>query len=324
MNLRLRRPAPPAVREYAIQFAERGHDPDMPELLRICVNDPMLAVWILKRANSSYYGMRSTVDSLKRAFHVLGGPAIVRMISGTSGCEEVTSENGKQDRTFFAERSLIRHALATAMITARLAGEKVMGAESAFTAGLLHDIGKHLIFHNFEEQAEGVYGESSLWEQIKGTDLHSVEQLAFGLNHNEAGEYLGRKMDFPEPLTVILAQNSAPDPSTHAPKTYPLLWIVHAASLFSTSTGYAAGKRVSMNCCLENPVWQILVDDQIVKYQKVSALMDVLHSLSDAISNACASSVITTSGPAMNADHAAARNSGSTIRPLSLPSDNEY
>jgi len=250
------------------------------------------------------------------------------MIAGTAGRPDISSQNESPGNTNGVERLLTRHALATGMITARMAGENVLSGGPAFTAGLLHDIGKHLLLYNYAEKANGVYGESSLWDQIKGTDLHSVEQLAFGVNHSEVGEFLGRKMNFPESLTVILSKNSAPDPSTHAPKQYPLIWITRAASLFSSSTGYAAGKRVSMNCCLENPIWQILVDDQIVEYQKVSALMDELHSLGDAISSACASSLITnktnSTGLAMNSDLDPTPNSRSVVPPLSLRSDSEY
>ena len=298
------------------------------DVANLLSRDQSLSIRVLRLANSSYYGMRSTVDSLRRAFQVLSGPAAVRMISNTPGSGVITSQNESPRYANVVERLLTRHALSTGMITARMAGENVLSGGPAFTAGLLHDVGKHLLLYNFAEKAKGVYGESSLWDQIKGTDLHSVEQLAFGVNHSEVGEFLGRKMNFPESLTVILSKNSAPDPATHAPKQYPLIWITHAASLFSSSTGYAAGKRVSMNCSLENPIWQILVDDQIVGYQKVSALMDELHSLNDTISSACSSSLITSKtnsrGLAMNSDHDHAPNSRSIVPPLSLRSDSEY
>lgn len=283
-TLRLRKPAASEVRTYAKSLAENGREPKITELLLLATSDPLLAVWILKQANNAYYGMRSTVGSLKKAFDILGAHTVAGMIAETSGSDEQHGPDHTSRDSLRAERNLIRHAVATAMIAAKLGGEDVSGAGPIYTAGLLHDVGKHLICHNSGEKAEGVYSDSSLWDQIKGTDLHTVEQLAFGVNHSEAAEFLARKMYFPESLTIILGHNSSPDPTTHTPEQHPHLWIVHASSMYASAAGYAAGKRVSINQCLSNPLWQALIDDRLVAYQSKPAMMDDLRTLSMTLS----------------------------------------
>ncbi len=299
--LTLRKPATNEIREFAEQLASSERKPQFSELLDIATSDPLLAVWILKKANSSYYGIRSTVDSLRKAFDILGLRGIARMISYATGSEFADAVLAGSSATSRAEKSLQRHSIATANLAAHLSGEDHTEAGPAFTAGLLHDVGKHMIFNNFREESNCIYSESSLWDQIKGADLQTVESLAFGFNHGEAGEFLARKMQFPEKLSIIMRYAFDPFVSEKSPDSNPRLWIVHAASLFASCAGYAAGKRVSFNQCADSPVWQLLIDQGFTSFTSVDAMIDELHSFSRVLAEIC-TPIRSASGSRLNSD----------------------
>jgi putative nucleotidyltransferase with HDIG domain len=106
------------------------------ELLRV---DPVLAVRVLKVANSAFYGSRS-IASIERALAVLGAVAVAGIAmaarfdaSLAPGCAEAGQF-----------RHLRRHSLMTAVAAKRLATRAAVvpwDAESAFLLGLLHDLG---------------------------------------------------------------------------------------------------------------------------------------------------------------------------------------
>jgi HD-like signal output (HDOD) protein len=297
--MRLRKPASAGVRKYAEQLALAPSNPAFDDLLSIATSDPLLAVWILKKANNSFYGIRSTVDSLSKAFDILGLRGIARMIAHTSSSEFADAVLAESSTVSRAEKALQRHSVATAVVAAHLGGEDYRQAGPLFTAGLLHDIGKHLIFHNFRDEAKRIYSESSLWDQIKGTDLQAVESLAFGFNHSEAGEFLGRKMQFPPGLNSVVRNAFSPYESEVEHGSRALM--VHAACLFVSSEGYAAGKRVSVNQCVSSPIWQTLISRGLVSYQSVDAIMKDLHSLQEVLSRATVS-LESRSGLPLNSD----------------------
>jgi hypothetical protein len=156
--------------------------------------------------------------------------------------------------------------VATGVLASSLAGERSPRGGFLFTAGLLHDVGKTVFANNYPVEASKMYEESRLWESLREADLGAVEQLAFGLDHREVGEYVARKMQFPENLTEVLRHHASPsilplDHPTHRPS-----WIVHMASVAATGLGYAAGSPVSWDDCRRDSRWRQTLEARLVPH----------------------------------------------------------
>lgn len=272
--LRLRKTPRAVFSDYAAKLLKHSESPDREDLIRLMSLDPLMAVWILKRANGSYYGLRSTVDHLSRAIDVLEESAIAGMFAETFGAARAT----EMDLPSSAPDNLTRHAVASALFAAQLDTKDVSNRETAFTAGLLHDIGKHVFALNFPEEADQMYNGSSLWKSLQGDDLATVEQLAFGLDHREVGEFVARKMQFPEILIDVLRAHADPTILQESNPAYRIARIVQASSLAASSFGYETGVPVSIEECHEHSCWRYLIDEKIIDRSSTDEILSDLKS----------------------------------------------
>ena len=274
--LRLRKAPRAVLSDYAATLLTHSESPDREDLVRLISLDPLMAVWILKRANGSYYGLRSTVDNLNRAIDVLEESAIVGMFADTFGAKRASVE----DLPSSAPDKLTRHAVASALLSAQLSTGDLSDRGVAFTAGLLHDIGKHVFALNFPEDADKMYNGSSLWKSLQGNDLSTVEQLAFGLDHREVGEFVARKMYFPEILIDVLRVHAEPAQLPKSSPAYQIARIVNAASLAASALGYETGQPVSFDECRSNSCWDLLIQENLVEWtSKIELFADLESSV---------------------------------------------
>src|SRR5262245_54975691 len=99
-------------------------------------------------------------------------------------------------------------------------------ADQAFTAGLLHDIGKLLFASNLPRE----YGPVLTTAMNERVAVHEVEMQAFGLDHGQLGASLLGTWGLPMPALEAIAGHHAPAES--ADSSFSLLAAVHVANVF--------------------------------------------------------------------------------------------
>ena len=98
------------------------------------------------------------------------------------------------------------HALACALLAADLARQCGQRPAEAYTAGLLHDIGRLGLLTAYPaEYAEIISGAES-WPE----DLLAREREVFGVDHVAAGGWLARQWQLPESLVDVIARHHEP------------------------------------------------------------------------------------------------------------------
>jgi len=97
--------------------------------------------------------------------------------------------------------------------------------EAAFTAGLLHDIGKLLLGANLAGQYDTIAGEAARRQM----PLRDMEREAFGTTHAEVGACLAGIWGLPLPILEAIAWHHSPGKSRD--KRFSLLTAVHAANV---------------------------------------------------------------------------------------------
>lgn len=189
-------PAMPEVVQEVISLTE---DPNatMDAVSEAIKRDPVLAGKILAIANSSYYGMRQHVGSLKLALVILGVREVKNIVLGVSMFQNLdAAETEKAMGIPFRT-----HSVTVGAIAKRLAQHfQLVSHGEEFIAGLLHDIGKLVLWRQLGSEYE------TLIRSVTETQrpLRDVEMEALGFTHADASAAWAAKWHFPEHLVDAL------------------------------------------------------------------------------------------------------------------------
>jgi putative nucleotidyltransferase with HDIG domain len=163
-----------------------------------------LATRVLSLANSAYYGLQSEVTSVQRAVAVLG-MAEIRALVLALGVSRMIDRSRLP--AAFDLRDYWTHQLSVAA-GCRLLARRLPGcdAETCYTAGLLHDLGKLLIAAYRPDDWTAI---RQLARDEKLMDSEA-EELLLGLDHGVVGARLLSFWDLPMALTEPINWHHAP------------------------------------------------------------------------------------------------------------------
>jgi diguanylate cyclase (GGDEF)-like protein len=206
------------------------------ELADVIQNDVSLSFKILKVVNSAFYGYSRKISTLSQAMVILGLSAVKNLALSMSILELFVKGTNKVQSTdvfkAFWERSLF-----SAVTARRLAIEtKYPDEEEAFMAALLQDIGVLVFIKYYPEE----YAETLEKAMHSATDLISLEDQYFGINHTLLGEFLANKWQLPRTLTLPILRHHNPDGATrgqeieNSEQVEILTRLVHLSYLIST------------------------------------------------------------------------------------------
>ncbi len=165
--------------------------------------DQVLTSKILRLANSSFYGGRRKIESANDAVVLLGFDALRNLVIASAVADAFNNVAGHIDFTAFWRKSYMVAALAKWLI--RRCGARGPTPDTAFTAGLLHDIGA-LLLHALEpELATRVE-----LEVKRGVPRGEAEPTHFGCSSSAVGAELCRHWFFPESLVRAVADQDEP------------------------------------------------------------------------------------------------------------------
>ncbi|HZL44555.1 MAG TPA: HDOD domain-containing protein [Verrucomicrobiae bacterium] len=195
----------PPARSILARMAVLMSDPnrDMDNVAELISYDPALTAEVLKRSNSAFFRGSEHARDASEAVSRLGFNEVQHVVSTLSGSHtpiQPLSETLDPD-------NLWRHSLRTAVTAAALSSITHESETAAFTAGLLHDVGK-LVFGSLEPS---VYAKLLAESAASGTTISHVEAATWGLTHAELGSRLLSRWGLPPNITlVIFSHHSSP------------------------------------------------------------------------------------------------------------------
>jgi putative nucleotidyltransferase with HDIG domain len=278
-GLELRVPPMPRTLTEALSMMENSDRLDMAVVTEMVQRDPVVVARLLNIVNSAYYGLRHQITSIERAIVMLGPIAVAGIIVGMQMLKLRELVDGPAGACF---NRLIRHSVATAVIARHLAerssnDRRVRQARMgpAFTAGLLHDFGKIILVYNFPKKAVALYDGDSLAGQIDNAGSIESEHLVFGYDHTEAGEYVARKLNFPELLVDIVRHHHDGELTSSRPEAAPMLNAVAIANLAASAMGYGFARSTTREDLLENDDLDRLVSENAYYVSREHLLNDI-------------------------------------------------
>jgi putative nucleotidyltransferase with HDIG domain len=192
--------------------------------------DPALASSTLRLANSAFFATGGgKVENLSEALMRLGQQEVYRLAALSLASRWMTQkvEGYRWEAGDFCRLSLV------IAVAAELLAEKTgrVDAKTAYTAGLVHEIGKLAVAHACAEQFPAVR------EHQKSTHCTwlAAEKHVLGFDHAEVGAELLRRWKFPPSLVAVGVHN--PPKASDPAEALPMLVHVHAAKFLAVTIG---------------------------------------------------------------------------------------
>lgn len=171
-------------------------------LAQTIAQDQALTAKTLRLANSSFYGMTRQITTIQDAIAILGFRT-VRSVATTAALID-TFAGGPHTRFDFAP--FWRHSIAAAVCARELAPYININPEHAYTAGLLHDIGRLVLVTQFQPQYEATMA----YRTEHDCHLLEAECAVLGVDHAQVGHALTQHWKFPQAMQQALAEHHAP------------------------------------------------------------------------------------------------------------------
>jgi len=181
--------------------------------------DQIISAKTLQLCNTAFFNRRGSIDSLEDAIIILGQDAIIKSV--ITVCIRQFFIQSKSSYSL-CQGDLYHHALGTAIICERLATRTGMAhPSSAYTAGLLHDIGMIVIDQHMPPESSLFY--KKMREQKSGIIM--AERKLLGIDHCEAGARLASEWGLPETLECCISHHHFPEKSENKCQMVHLVYI---------------------------------------------------------------------------------------------------
>jgi putative nucleotidyltransferase with HDIG domain len=216
----------PAIAQRVLSLVSH-EDVAIRELGDLVKMDPSFSAELLRFANSALFGVRHEVKSVSQSIILLGLDRVKTMATLVAVNRMIRSSVRVE-----ALRKVWVHSLVTALIAEEAARVTGLAADTAYTAGLLHNLGTLGLMSAYPEE----YSRMLDVTQEFGFDLLQTERDLFDIDHCLAGCYLAQDWDFPDELAAAIAVHHE-DP---VPQEVSLDNVVKVSWRLSDTLGYVA------------------------------------------------------------------------------------
>ncbi|MGA2401564.1 MAG: HDOD domain-containing protein [Syntrophobacteraceae bacterium] len=195
------------------------------EVSREVTQDQVLSARIMRMCNSVSVNPGMKVDSIDKALLRIGEKNL--MLLALSFSTQKFISHARRGYSL-CKGGIFYHSVGTAGISGKLAEcTGKANPDLAYTAGLLHDIGKVIL----DQYMHSAYPLFYRQLQIQGNDLTAAEKTLFGITHTDAGYLLACRWGMPELVSETILHHHEPD---KANGNQSLAHMVYVADLISS------------------------------------------------------------------------------------------
>ncbi len=192
--------------EVCVRINELLAEPNTtsPQIARVLSLDPALAARLLRIVNSPFYGLSTRVETVSQAVTIIGLEELRAMVLASSA--QVVFD--AIPATLVDMDSFWHHSVYTGLVARYLTADPARrGRETLFLLGLLHDVGRLLIFARRPDAA------SAILESMHGgaEDLCALEREHLGFDHAAVGGALLRVWALPASIWQPIEHHHDPD-----------------------------------------------------------------------------------------------------------------
>lgn len=220
-------PSLPSIYNEMLQVLN-DEDSSIHDVGRLISKDIAMTAKILQLVNSAFFGLCRRIRTAEEAAVYIGVDTLKSLVLSYQAFAALSVESIPQK--YIDE--LWKHSVTTASFAKSIAQcetKNKIEINTAFTAGMLHDIGRLLLMDNLPDK----YNELLKCLQKDDVPELRLEQLIFGATHPEVGAYLLRKWGLPNAIVEpILMHHSTPLNSPQTDLFSPSLAVSAADALY--------------------------------------------------------------------------------------------
>jgi putative nucleotidyltransferase with HDIG domain len=189
------------------------------------INDSGLAAVILRTVNSAHFGLPKKIDSVAHSITILGTRQLCDLVLAFT---VVKSFDGISQNLINIE-SFCHHSVACGVFARELAiATKQQNPERYFTAGLLHDIGRLVLFNQCPKEFSLALQRSREFNEL----LYLCERKTLGFDHSDVGAMLLEYWGVPNILHEAVRYHHTPQ---LAPSSGIDAYIIHFADILTNA-----------------------------------------------------------------------------------------
>ena len=223
----------PTLPSVIVQVNEKVNNPKTSalDLARTILEDQALTARLLRLVNSPFYGFPRRVATVTEAVTILGFHPVRNLLLTASVVDLLVSEEAPE----FSPTALWEHSVGTAVAAGLLARyARHEDREEVFVAGLLHDVGKLVLFHFLTKEFIKVL------EMARAEDIpiRAAEHRVLGFTHDQVGRVLAERWKLPVRLSEAIGCHHRPDLAQVGKREAA---IIHAADILTRALGLGSG-----------------------------------------------------------------------------------
>jgi HD-like signal output (HDOD) protein len=199
--------------EIVTRLNEVIDDPysDLSDIADIISSDTGLAARLLRIANSAMFNFPSRVSTISHAITIIGTKQLRDLVLATTVIRVFA---GIESRLVNME-SFWRHSIACGIVARVIAAYRhEPNIEGLYIMGLLHDIGRLVIYMKCPELADEMLRRS----HEEGALLYEVERQTLGFDHGRVGCLLLKAWQLPEVLQEAVGCHHSPSEAARYPE----------------------------------------------------------------------------------------------------------
>jgi putative nucleotidyltransferase with HDIG domain len=256
----------PVLPRAAVEVQEAiARNAGLPAIVRAIEHEPIVAAALVKYANAAVYAGLRDVTDLQQAIARLGLNSVRETVVSLSARAAFKADNPAQAKYY---ATIWKHSLTTAVAARRLAEFVSVPKETAFLAGLLHDIGRICVLRGITTLRK---------RDPKGFVLpdSTIGEFTDAL-HCPIGEVLCTAWNIPAELSDAIKRHHEPNLSD--PKD-TLAAVVQVADLMATKIGASLHPEPNLKL-VERPAFTALQLDDVKIAMLLVELEDECESMS--------------------------------------------
>jgi len=245
------------------------------EISEALASDQALTARLLRISNSAFYSGVSEIDTIPRAVTLLGCKQFRDLTIGISAIRAFDSIS----TDLLSVEDFWLHSIYCGILAeeiARLGGLK--NAASAFTGGLLHDIGQLLMFMNMPSEMKKILLAGA--EQGDDVSMDTLERSLLDFDHTDVGAVLAGSWGLPHSLVECISFHHQPSQATDYKE---LLAVVHIANSLAVLAEKQTASLHEGTAPIEGEAWSTagvtpeqvpdLIEFSLLRFNDVRALL---------------------------------------------------
>lgn len=218
-------PPMPSAARAAFELS-LDHEAETKDFVELLESDESLASRVMKIANSVYYDRGSSSRTLEESVVTIGVDELRALLQSTTLAQVFPSPS--PIRAF-----VWQHDVATGLAARLLASEFGAGnRDLAFITGLMHDIGKLLMFHRFPEK----YAQIVDTVTRHGISFQEAELEVFPFSHCETGVLVAEQWRFAPEMIAAIRDHHLPWEDERIAR-HPLTRLTKTADILAHTVG---------------------------------------------------------------------------------------